>query len=125
MTNKNLSKQFYTASLFPHLIIDNFLTTPELEKMTKSLANFKKHDQSVISFNNSTTKNKIIHKYSKSPKIINKIVNKISSDSFIKYISKICQLGNKDIKSLKSFNMRYLPFRLFHEMEAGGYMVHG
>ena len=122
MTNKNLSKKFYSASPFPHIIIDNFLPINELKKVTKSLINFKKDEDTAMSLDNSTTKKKIIHKYSKSPKIINKIVDKISSERFIKYISKICQLDNKDVKSLKSFKMRYLPFRFFHEMSAGGFM---
>jgi len=122
VTNKDLSKQFYSASPFPHLIIDNFLSINELKKVKKSLENFKKDNRSAVSLNNSTTKKKIIHKYSKSPKIINKIVDKISNDGFIKYISKICQLESKDLKSLKDFKMKYLPFRFFHEMDSGGYM---
>ena len=122
MTNKNLTKEFYSASPFPHIIIDNFLNKNELKKVTNSLINFKKHEDTAINIDNSTTKKKIIHKYSKSPKIINKVVDKISSERFIKYISKICQLDNKDVKSLKSFKMKYLPFRFFHEMGAGGFM---
>ena len=70
MTNKNLSKKFYSASPFPHIIIDNFLPINELKKVTKSLINFKKHEDTAMSLDNSTTKKKIIHKYSKSPKII-------------------------------------------------------
>ena len=51
-----LSKNFYSATPYPHIIIDNFLSKKELIKLKTAIKNFRSDDISMVNINNSTTK---------------------------------------------------------------------
>ncbi len=111
-----LNDSFWSAKPFPFVVIDNFLEEDDFKTLSDSVIEFTATPD--FEFKNTIEGGKSIYSNDNSPKLVQKFVDTVSSDIFIKEISDMT--GAKDITSLAKLSDKHDAFRYFHEMKNGG-----
>ena len=111
-----LTNAFWKAKPFPHVVIDNFLDKDDFKILSDSVLKFAATPD--FEFKNNIEGGKSIYSNDNSPKLVQKFVNTVSSQSFIDKIS--AMTGAKDVISLAKLSDEHDVFRYFHEMKEGG-----
>jgi hypothetical protein len=111
-----LSKSFWKAKPFPHVVIDNFLNKSDFRMLSESVLKFSTNPD--CEFNSSIEMGKAIYSNKNSPKLVQRFVDTVSSDKFIKTLIKLTDAP--EIVSLVELSDKHFPFKYFHEMKRGG-----
>ena len=111
----NLKGEFHSNVPFPHLIMDNFLTTDFFNSLNLENNIIEKNKGKL--FKTDFEKNKWISKNTLLPQKIKKIINQLNDELWIKNISEITKIDKIFTTKVSNTDLAN-----YHEMKHNGYL---